>query len=166
MRGCGILMSVLSFAFLGVNPAFGQDSWARYEPRSLNTILEQHRQTLAETSSPDAAAFSADQFPSLATVRFTGEGRPLQREKLKFIEDYYTHFVRQPLSPNLFRQEFHFTEGDYSYWIPLQDALVADFVHEVKENDSVQIWTIWLGARKHNNEIEWVFLANGYEALK
>jgi len=166
----GSLASTFLAACL-VMPAFGQDEWAKYKPRTLKQIVTVFAK--ASFKDPDFVqtdkgqvvfVLSANTFPSLVKVRYTGESRALSAKKKEVIVAWLKVYgPKNPEYRDLFDNELLFTEGKEEYWLPVQAQVIPFFEKELQKGENVNLYLVWVGGRKNSGKIEHVFLVNEFE---
>jgi hypothetical protein len=63
----------------------------------------------------------------------------------------------------LFEDELSFKEGEVTYWLPIQSQVIPYFKEELKVGDKVELYLIWIGARRESEVTDWVFLVNEFQ---
>src|SRR6266576_2156889 len=129
--------------FIGLQ---AQSGWERYVARPLWRIVQQHKATLASEPGQVVTAVSADQFPSVTSLCFTGGEREFDSETETFVTAYWLRVLRQPPPAKVAHRVFQFADDSMFYWIALQDTLLDSFRAEMKPGASARVWVVWLGA--------------------
>lgn len=170
MRFAAFVFIILTI-FTGSESLQDNDTWARYVPRTLSQVITLHAakvlddpDVLMTFSDGSKAILANDTFPSRVKVIYTGQSRTIPAERKNLIKDWVTktHGKAQEYA-KLFEKEFLFIEGSNKYWIPVQTQLIKYFERELKNGEEMAILTIWIGARKKSDKIDWVFLINEFE---
>ncbi len=134
-------------------------SWGRYVPQTLQTVIDLH----AESVTGSDFTFSARDFPSKATVVYTGQQRMLPKRCATFLDMYFK--TRQLSSMrDLYESEILIREGTREHWLPIQKVLVSPLVQEVRPGQRVTIYATWLGVYKEGEIYNWVFAVNEFDA--
>ena len=164
------LTSIFLIAWL-VTTVFGQDEWAKYKPRTLKQIVTIFAK--ASFRDPDYVLrdkgqvvfiLSANTFPSLVTVKYTGKSRTLSAKKKEVIAAWLKVYgPKNPEYLHLFDTEILFTEGRAAYWLPVQVQMVPFFEQELQKGENVHLYLVWVGGRKDSGKIERVFLVNEFK---
>ena len=164
-----IIGSALLVALVANQP-LAQD-WDKYKPRTLKQITSE----LAEASFKDpdvvivdekkseSTVLSHDTFPSVVTVVYTGSSRKVSDKKKEVIAAWLKVFQRPPEYLNLFENEYLFTEDGKEYWLPVQAQVASYFERELRKSDKVNLFAVWVGARRDSAGTEHVFLVNEFE---
>jgi hypothetical protein len=140
-----------------------QDGWDKYEPRTLSQIIRQHSKAVADEKARVQLFFTADVFPSRVRVTYVGEMRKISLTRKNFIAEWAkTRKVPQDLV-GLFEEEVLFKEGQTEYWLPVQKQVIPYFKEELKAGEKVDLYLIWIGARRESEVSDWVFLVNEFE---
>ena len=107
---------------------------------------------------------SANTFPSLVKVTYTGQSRALSAKKREVIATWLkTYGPKNPEYSHLFETELLFTEGKEEYWLPVQAQVIPYFEQELQKGENVNLYLVWVGARRDSGKIEHVFLVNEFE---
>lgn len=162
-------VSFTLLALLSANHIVAQD-WAKYQPRSLKQITTE----LAEASlkNPDviitdskggSIVLSRDTFPSQVAVVYGGSVRKVSDQKKQVIAAWLKAVGKPADYLDLFESEYLFTEDAKEYWLPVQKQVASYFEKELRKSDKVNLYAVWLGARKDSKNVEHVFLVNEFE---
>jgi hypothetical protein len=158
-----VLLSI-SWVLLMLAPALAQaqDGWDKYQSRTLGQIIKQHSAAVDDKARIHLL-FTADVFPSRVKVTYTGELRSISSVRKEFIANWAkTRKVGEELV-DLFQEELLFREGTTEYWLPVQKQVVPYFKQELKIGDQVELYLIWIGARREFGVADWIFLVNEFE---
>jgi hypothetical protein len=138
----------------------GEDTWARYRPGKLSSIIKAH------TNESDTLDKGVDlgSDPVRAQVTYAGRSRPTLTKKQRFIA-FYMNSVGTPEFAKKFMTELLFIEDGVEFWLPVQDVLLPYFSKEIHKGESVTLFANWIGitypargeSRAH------VFLVNEFE---
>jgi len=140
-----------------------QDDWARYQSRTLSQIIKQHSKAVVDEKARIHLFFTADVFPSKVNVTYTGEVRTISSIRKEFIAAWAkTRTVHEEVVA-LFDEELLFKEGKTEYWLPVQRQVIPYFKEELKPGDSVELYLIWIGARRQFGVTDWIFLVNEFQ---
>src|SRR5262245_48894292 len=155
-----LCLALLTLTTVSAN---AQDDWGKYEPRTLNQIIEEHSKAAVDEKAQIHLLFSAELFPSRVKVTYTGEVRKISATRKQFIADWAkTRQLSKDLVA-LFDEELLFKEGKVEYWLPVQQQVIPYFQKELKVGDSVELYLIWIGARRELGVTDWIFLVNEFE---
>jgi hypothetical protein len=137
-----------------------RSSWDDYIPRTLQSVIDQHAESARNTDS----LYTGDNFPSRATVTYTGQKRALPAKRAEFLGTYFTKVLHQPQLAAYFKSEILVREGARELWVPIQESLLPSLSSEVAAGGQVTVLAIWLGAFRQGKSVEWVFAINEFEA--
>lgn len=149
------------FFIVNVVAALGQsdDTLARYKPGKLSSVVRAHTETDPE-SEKSGVEIGSD--PVRATVTYTGQSRPTPLAERRFI----TSYVFQDGTPegrSGFATEMLFREGKATFWLLVQDGLLARFKRELRRGDRVELYAVWVGANyPARGKRQQVFLVNEF----
>lgn len=168
-RAAAIFCLLCAVSPLGIASQQATSPWDDYIPRTLQSIIEAHRDVLSQPtragSNPDKqVALSADSFPSKVNLIFTGQSRPLSDAHAKLLENWSKMLRINDDLTAAFGTEMLFKEGAQEFWMPVQGSLVNDMSTEVKAGRSFTAYVVWVGAVKANNQWDWVFALNAYDS--
>jgi hypothetical protein len=166
---------LLVFAFLallpiGCHPQQGdQSSWDKYQPRTLQSIIDAHQDGLREFESDPSGyrnrlLLSSDSFQSKITLVFLGKSRPLLGKRAELLEYWKKMSKRSDDLISVFGTEMLFKEGDKEIWIAVQKPLLDPLPREVAIGKSFTAYIIWMGAIQDGNHWEWLFAMNEFDA--
>ena len=138
----------------------GEDTWARYKPGKLSSIIKAH------TNPADAIDKGVDlgSDPVRAQVTYTGASRPTSAKKQRFIA-FYMDSVGSPEFTEKFLTELLFIEDGVEFWLPVQDVLLSYFREELHKGERVTLFANWIGITypERGGSGVHVFLVNEFE---
>lgn len=138
----------------------GEDTWARYKPDKLSSIVKAH------TNSADTLDKGLDlgSDPVLAYVTYTGLSRPTPAKKQRFIA-FYMDSYGTPEFTKKFMTELLFIEDGVEFWLPVQDVLLPYFGKELHKGERVNLFANWIGITYPESDGSrlHVFLVNEFE---
>jgi hypothetical protein len=165
-NGLAVLLLTIFIAQPPPAPTFQQSSWEDYERRTLQSIIDMHREGLRELGKhKDPSLISAKSFPSQIKLGYTGKSRPLAGKRRELV-DTWQKTLKGSVPPNLvelFGTEMLFKEGQKEHWILVQKPLVSFLAKEVKPGQIIDTYIIWMGAIKDGDEWEWLFAMNEFD---
>ncbi|RLE16354.1 MAG: hypothetical protein DRJ14_08655, partial [Acidobacteria bacterium] len=132
--------------------------WSRYKPGKMADIIEAHK----ETAKGLKFLFTADSFPTLASVTYLGKIRNIPEQKMAFLDKYLVKTLRKPEWVKLFKREIQVREAKQVYWLPVQEPVLGFFPKEVKTGDVVNLYVIWAGGVRIDKKMVWIFLVNEF----
>jgi hypothetical protein len=118
---------------------------------------------LITDSKGGSIVLSRDTFPSQVKVMYTGSSRKVSDPKKEVIAAWLKTYGKPSEYLNLFEMEYLFREGSIEYWLPVQKQVASYFEKELQKRDKVNLYVVWVGARKESGVVEHVFLINEFE---
>jgi len=138
----------------------GEDTWARYRPGKLSSIIKAH--TNPSDDLDGGVDLGSD--PVRARVTYTGISRPTLATKQRFIA-FYMESLGTPDFAKKFETEMLFIEDDVEFWLPVQDVLLSYLRKELHKGEGLTLFANWIGItypERGGNRIH-VFLVNEFE---
>lgn len=161
---------VAAFLILMGGQARAQDNWDKYQPRTLKEITTvlaaaslKNPDVRITNGRGDEIVMSAGGFPSQVKVLYTGSSRKVSERKKEVIIAWLRTYGKPPEYLSLFETEYLFTEDSIQYWLPVQKQVAAYFDKELHKGSPVNLYLVWIGARKEQGQAEHVFLVNEFE---
>jgi hypothetical protein len=163
---CGELFTFVLLLLAPFQSALGQSSWDRYKPGTLASIMAAHDSVIRASwrGGRPSEHFSGDNYPTLATVLYLGDSRPIDPNRLSVIRRWGKAFMRDSTIADDFHREYLFQEGALRLWLPVQDTVASFFPRELRAGQPVKLFVSWLGAHYEGREITWAFVVNEFEA--
>ena len=164
------LIGLILLVGLTATHAAAQD-WEKYKSRTLKQITTE----LAEQSFKDpdviiedskkgeSTVLSGNTFPSQVVVMYTGSSRKVSDKKKEVIAAWLRVFAKPAEYLELFESEYLFIEEGKEYWLPAQKQVASFFEKELRKSDKVNLFAVWVGARRDSTGTEHVFLINEFE---
>ncbi|HJU73077.1 MAG TPA: hypothetical protein VJ717_04975, partial [Gemmatimonadaceae bacterium] len=116
-KSLGGVLVLLAAIAAPVN-AQGGSPWDRYVPGRLQAVIDANAAAIAENPGADSVlAISADDFPTQATLTYTGESRPLSPHKRDFLVKWLRSMGKDTALARQYSTEVHFREGTTSFWL-------------------------------------------------
>lgn len=144
--------------------AQGEGHWEAYKPRTLQWIIDTHREEINELNSKKKAVFlTGDSFPSQVRLVYLGKLRPLPVEDGVLLDSWRKMLKEQAPSEDEFSTEVLFKEGAAERWIVVQKPLLDPLSVEVKNGQTVSGYVIWIGAIKVGKQWKWLFAMNRFD---
>ncbi len=138
----------------------GEDTWARYRPGKLSSIIKAH------TNPSDTIDKGVDLGSDTvrARVTYTGTSRPTLAAKRRFIA-FYMDSVGTPEFTKKFMTEVLFIEEGVKFWLPVQDVLLPYLKKELNQGESITLFANWIGITypERGGDRVHVFLVNEFE---
>jgi hypothetical protein len=161
---------IAAICLLGITGnAWSQDTenhWARYEPRTLQSIIDTHQDfTKKLDSDKKAMLLTGDNFPSQVKLTYLGDTRPLPAEQKELLDGWRKAFKKDVLE-DVFTTQVRFSEGSREYWILVQKPLLVALPKEVPKGQPLITYMMWIGAIKVGKHWEWLFAMNEFDALE
>lgn len=142
----------------------------KYKSRSLGEIIALNRdgtdQILKTAKISDRHGFiGIDLFYSKVRLKYIGLPRPISKEHQGLVKNWEKLQKVDKKFIALYENEFLFKEGDAEYWIPVQKALGEHLVENLKSNDLINLFVVYVGAFKAQDvkDFSSLFLITGYE---
>jgi DNA-directed RNA polymerase subunit H (RpoH/RPB5) len=154
-----MMLAVLLAVSVFVGPALAQNDFGNYPMRTMADLVRAH--DVPEQKNADFI-ISADPFPSKTTVTFTGEHRPISKEKRDFILLWLETRNLPKSNADPLVKEYRFVEGDVSYWLPVVKQLEPFFDKELKKDDQIVLYYFFIGGFSKKSR-EWVFVAEEFQ---
>lgn len=160
-----ILIACVLILALFATICSAQDQWDKYQPRTLKELIDLNKEFLAGTDSKVHFLFG-DSFPSRVKVVYTGKSRALTKERIEVIDGWSKSRKVPKEIVDLFEKEVLFVENSVEHWLPVQKQVLAYFEEELKPGQKVELFVMWIGARKEQDKVDWVFVVNEFQAEK
>lgn len=160
------LLMICIFGSLTGAPAWsqGEDHWGEYKCRTLQSIIDMHRDDIGRLNSKKKAMLlTGDSFRSQVELIYLGQSRAIPAPKNVLVDNWRKMFREDAPPPDAFTTEALFKEGDKEHWIAIQKPLVDVLAKEVKKGQTVKAYVIWVGAIKAGRQWEWLFAMNGFD---
>jgi hypothetical protein len=82
---------------------------------------------------------------------FTGNTRLVSSDVSAFIETWVKSMGHPSAYAEMFQNEIEIRQGSSTYWLPIQQQLVATFLQEVPAGAKVNLYVLLLGALDHKS---------------
>lgn len=143
-----------------------QSQWGRYEPRTLQSIIDTNQDFAKKLDSDKKAMLlTGDNFPSQVRLTNLGDTRPLPVEQKELLDGWRKAFKKN-IPDDMFTTQIRFSEGSREYWILVQKPLLDALSKEVPKGQSLKAYVMWIGAIKVGKHWEWLFAMNEFDALE
>ncbi len=159
-----------AFLILMAGQAVAQNNWDKYEPRTLKEITTvlaakhlKDPDVLIGAGKKSEIILSYQSFPSQAKVVYTSASRKVSEQKKEVIAEWLKVMGKPKDYLDMFEMEYLFTEDSVQYWLPVQKQVAAYFEKELRPNEQVNLYVVWIGARKELGQFEHVFIVNEFE---
>lgn len=147
---CAILLGALSVTL--TTKIAAQQQWETYQPRTLRQIIKEHVSEVADGRGRVIFLLTAESFPSKVKAVYTGKSRAISSKRLELISEWAKARKVDKEIVELFKQELLFLEGSEEHWLPAQQSLIPYFRREIQTGESVELFVVWIGARKELNK--------------
>jgi hypothetical protein len=142
--------------------------WNDFERRTLPELVKinerEESENIQRTPDETQFVFRDSRLPSVVTVNYTGESRPLSAERKKFIQKYALSYFRNSGYANLYVAEYLFKAGAEDYWLPVQQDVAKYFPEDLKKGEVVDLYLIAPGGlRSNKDKTVWLFLVEQYQ---
>jgi len=138
-------------------------SWNDYDPATLPDITAKHAKYLSNRKVPKGAVainLYSKGDPFRSTVLFLGKVRNIKPDRRSLIEMWGKSSGVDTAKGN-FKKEIQVRENGKTYWLPIQEILVAHLKREVKKNGEVMLFMVYIGTTGKSS----VFLVNEFRAF-
>lgn len=148
-----------------------QDTWSKYKPRTIQSVVAAHQEQVVEIDSSSPLAenkllLSADSFPSKVKLVFLGKSRPMPQKRRELLQAW-KKMLKYSVPDDVvdkFSVEMLFREGDKELWVAVQTPLLEALPQEVRLGQSFTAYVVWMGAIKAADRWEWLFAMNEFDA--
>jgi hypothetical protein len=151
-------------------PGQSEDHWEDYQPRTLQSIIDLHRDNILELDSKNDSKkkvlLTGESFPSQTRIIYLAESRPLPPQKKMVLNLWRKMLKDQAPAAGEFATEVLFKEGTVEHWVAVRQPLLDPLSKEEKKGDSVDAYIIWVGAIKVGTRWEWLFAMNAFQAVR
>jgi hypothetical protein len=143
-----------------------QSNWDRYLPGTLASIIRANERAIHDEAIPGRPGnhFPSDQSPTIASVIYVGDSRPITPIRRKLIRDWGASFRRDTSIVLDFHREYLFDEAGRKLWIPVQDTVASFFKRELRPGQPAKIYVMLLGGYYAGRDIVWGFIVNEFSA--
>jgi hypothetical protein len=144
-----------------------QDHWGRYEPRTLQSIIDTN-QAFAKKLNSDKKAMllTGDNFPSRVRLTYLADSRPMPAEQKVLLNSYRKSMGENAPPEDVFTTQVRFEEDSREYWILVQKPLLDELPKELSKGQTLDAYVMWIGAIKVGKRWEWLFAMNEFEAFQ
>lgn len=150
------VLSVFTFSLaLLLAQESGAFSWESYAPATIAQIIAIHE----HVQGGGALLVNTPDEKYRVTVAYLGEKRPIEPTARKHISDWVETVGLGSELVSWFKHEIHVSEDTQSYWLPIQEALLAHFAKEISSGERVELYIMWIG----HTGAGWVFLINEFQ---
>jgi len=150
--------------------AFSQNPWDQwdknYKEVDISELLNFEK---AYADSVDRGLIEGKYYARIDKFRFsayyTGEKREISEETKKSMKNAYKLYAAQRDQLSLLdevRFEYKFTIDNVDYWFSMQSALDKDFKKEVKKDDEVYLYCLFLNEHQVNGKLTNSFLISEF----
>jgi thiol-disulfide isomerase/thioredoxin len=152
----------------GTMPYLGGKWDQNYPPQNVRNLLRSERQYAADYERKNGKV--GHTFSRVEKVRFlatyTGQYRPLTDKRWEdaFRVPLQATTDRSDQLGQLFQQEVLFTAGGESFWMPVQEPLVASLKEEVKKGQAITLYTLLVSYHNFGGDLHISFLINEFAA--
>jgi hypothetical protein len=144
-----------------------QDYWGRYEPRTLQSIIDTNQEFAKKLNSDKKAMLlTGDNFPSKVRLTYMVDSRPLPAEQKVLMDSYRKAMKDNAPAEDVFTTQIRFEEDSCEYWILVQKPLLDALPKELSKGQALDAYVMWIGAIKVGKRWEWLFAMNEFEAFQ
>lgn len=161
---------LLTLIFIGNSfTAYAQSDFPydKYKPRTLSETINQDPEGKAAdliiTKKDIPLVFSyTDLLYSQVRVKFMNKSRPFSADRKETFDLWKKTLAIDEKIVALYENEYLFKECNNEYWIPVQKQVAAFFPKELKEGDMISLFITRIGAKKINDNWDWLFLSSEF----
>lgn len=143
-----LLLAVACLLLVGTRAASAQQDRSYYFPTTIRTILDLELAVALADNIPNASvavgAVSREGKAALVRAVYTGERRPVSRERMEILDQYVRSYL-----PDLRRVsvagEYLFREDGQDYWLLVQPDSAGTMTAQLQPGDTVNLFVSWLG---------------------
>ena len=140
-----ILIGLLCIPFTGTASA----GWNDYDPATLSQIISKHAGPLSKRKVPKgvvAINLHPKGDPLRSTVLYLGKVRNIKRDRRSFIKMWGETAKKDTAKlAKTYKKEIKVQENGKTYWLPIQEILVAHFKRDVKMKGEVMLFMVYIG---------------------
>ena len=138
------------------------DTWARYQPVSLNelkeTLFDYPEQHVGITINAEATAR-----PYRIEGVYLDELRPIAPARIELIRKWWGEtFKVDDRFTRLFETELLFEVEGTQYWMPSQKQVIPYF-QELRKGDKVELYVMVIGTIDNRDTHEWIIIVNEFQ---
>jgi hypothetical protein len=144
-----------------------EDHWEDYQPRTLQSIVDMHRQWIEDldrNSKKKAMLLTGNNFPSLVNLVYLAKSRSLPPNRKILLDAWRRSMSEKAPPPDVFLTEVLFREGTRERWIVVQQPLLDALSKEAKDGQTLTVYVIWVGAIRVSKQWDWLFAMNEFAA--
>ncbi len=123
--------------------------WNDYDPATLADITAKHASPLSNRKVPKgvvAINLHPKGDPLRSTALFLGKVRNMKRDRRSFIKMWGEAAKKDTaLLAKTYKKEIKVREKGQTYWLPIQEILVAHLKRDVKKNGEVMLFMVYIG---------------------
>lgn len=144
-----------------------QDHWGRYEPRTLQSIIDTNQEFAKKLNlDKKAMLLTGDNFPSKVRLTYLTDSRPLPTEQKVLLDSYRKSMGENAPPEDVFTTQVRFEEDSHEYWILVQKPLLDALSKELSKGQALDAYVMWIGAIKVGKRWEWLFAMNEFEVFQ
>ena len=138
--------------------------WEIFKPRTLNEVIAITKRTVGQE---DTGFLAQDQLESKVQVTYTGESRPIPKDRAWFISTWFgmLRSSQKKLAEN-YQLEYLYKDGTDEYWLPTSRPITKYFDKELKPGDKMDLYLISIGAFRAKDKIDCVLLVEEFQKAK
>ncbi len=139
--------------------------WSDYTPATLSQITTKHASHFSNSKVPKSTVainLHAGGDPFRSTVLFLGKVRNMKPDRRFLIEVWgKSSGMDTAMLAKTYKREIQVRENSKTYWLPIQEILVAHLKREVKKNGEVMLFIVFVGTTGKTP----IFLVNEFRAF-
>ena len=164
------ILLLTAFIFIGnLLTISAQDDFPydKYKPRTLYETIGLDSEgknadiIITKKDVPQMVAYT-NLLYSQVRVKFMNKSRPFSADRKETLDLWKKTLAIDEKTVALYENEYLFKECSNEYWIPVQKQVAAFFPKELKEGDMISLFIIRIGAKKINDNWDWLFLSSEF----
>jgi len=138
--------------------------WELFKPRPLSEVIAITKKSIG---TEDSGFLAQDQLESKVQVVYTGESRPIPKDRAWFISTWFgmLRSSQKKLAEN-YQFEYLYKDGSDEYWLPTSTPITKYFDKELKPGDKMDLYLISIGAFRAKDKIDCVLLVEEFQKPK
>ena len=126
-------------------PSIYAFDYKSYNPIEFSEMLQKHEGEFGEETD---IGISAAIFKYRSKIKYTDGFRSIPKDRKKYLEHWRTSLRQSKDYTDLYKYELKVLNGDKEYWFPIQDQLIAHLKKELKQNQDLELYYLYVGANR------------------
>lgn len=139
--------------------------WEIFKSRTLPEVISVTTKALG---TEDTGFFAQNQYESKVQVVYTGESRPIPKERKWFITTWFGMLrSEQKALADHYQNEYRYKVGEDEYWLATSEPITKYFDKELKPGDKMDLYLISIGAfHTKDRKVDCVLLVEEFQKVK